>query len=149
MRKSKLQAANLEGNADEVEAAFYHALQHADIDKLMACWADEDDIVCIHPGGARVVGPRAIRATFEAMFANGSIRAWPQRVRKTVSAASAVHSLIERVEVLAESGRADAWVIATNVYHKTAQGWRMVAHHASPGTPSEMQEISDTPSVLH
>jgi len=25
----------------------------------------------------------------------------------------------------------------------------MVAHHASPGTPSEIQEVSDTPSVLH
>ena len=68
MRKTKLQAANLEGNADDVEAAFYEALQSGDIDKLMACWADEDDIVCIHPGGPRVVGAVAIRATFEAMF---------------------------------------------------------------------------------
>ncbi|HWI81551.1 YybH family protein, partial [Ramlibacter sp.] len=54
MRKNKLQAANLEGNADDVEAAFYEALQTGDIEKLMACWADEDEIVCIHPGGPRV-----------------------------------------------------------------------------------------------
>jgi hypothetical protein len=54
MRKTKLQAANLEGNADDVEAAFYDALQNADIEKLMACWADEDEIVCIHPGGLRL-----------------------------------------------------------------------------------------------
>jgi len=149
IRKSKLQAANLEGDADDVEAAFYQALQNADIDKLMACWADEDDIVCIHPGGPRVVGAMAIRATFEAMFANGSIRAWPERVRKTVSIASAVHNLLERVEVLAPGGPKEAWVIATNVYHRTAQGWRMVAHHASPGTSSEIQEVSGSPSVLH
>jgi ketosteroid isomerase-like protein len=149
MRKSKLQAANLEGDADDIEAAFYHALQNADIDKLMACWADEDDIVCIHPGGPRVVGASAIRATFEAMFAGGSIRAWPERVRKVVAMGSAVHNLIERVEVLAPGGPKEAWVLATNVYHKTAQGWRLVAHHASPGTPSDIQEVSDTPSVLH
>lgn len=149
MRKSKLQAANLEGDADDIEAAFYRALQNADIDKLMACWADEDDIVCIHPGGPRVVGAVAIRATFEAMFANGSIRAWPERVRKTVSMASAVHNLLEKVEVLTPEGARHAWVIATNVYHKTAQGWRLVAHHASPGTESEIQEVSDKPSVLH
>jgi hypothetical protein len=31
MRKTKLQAANLEGNADDVEAAFYRALQTGDI----------------------------------------------------------------------------------------------------------------------
>jgi ketosteroid isomerase-like protein len=149
MVKSKLQAANLEGDADDVEAAFYEALQNADIEKLMACWADEDDIVCVHPGGPRVVGAMAIRATFEAMFANGSIRAWPERVRKTVSVASAVHNLLERVEVLAGGTPREAWVIATNVYHRTAQGWRLVAHHASPGTASEVQEVSGAPSVLH
>ena len=148
-KKNKLQAANLEGNADEVEAAFYQALQDGDIDKLMSCWADEDDIVCIHPGGPRVVGAMAIRATFEAMFSNGSIRAWPERARKMQAAASAVHNLLERVEVLGPKGPTQAWVIATNVYHKTAQGWRMVAHHASPGTESEVQEVSGAPPVLH
>ena len=148
-RKSKLQAANLDGDADDVEAAFYDALQNGDIEKLMACWADEDEIVCIHPGGPRVVGPVAIRATFESMFANGSIRAWPQQLRKTVGMASAVHNVLEKVEVIGPEGPAAAWVIATNVYHKTAQGWRLVAHHASPGTSSEIQEVSGSPQVLH
>ena len=148
-KKNQLQAANLEGTADEVEAAFYRALQEGDIERLMECWADEDDIVCIHPGGPRVVGASAIRATFAAMFSNGNVRAWPERARKTQAAASAVHNVLERVEVLGPSGSADVWVIATNVYHKTAQGWRMVAHHASPGGGSEAQEVSDTPPVLH
>jgi ketosteroid isomerase-like protein len=149
-KKSKLQAANLEGDSDDIEAAFYDALQNGDIEKLMACWADEDEIICIHPGGPRVVGANAIRATFEAMFANGgSIRAWPEKVRKTLSIASSVHNLLERVEVLTPEGPTQAWVIATNVYHRTAQGWRMVAHHASPGTTSDIQEVSGTPSVLH
>jgi hypothetical protein len=40
-------------------------------------------------------------------------------------------------------------VIATNVYHKTAQGWRMVAHHASPGTANDIQEVAGPPQVLH
>src|SRR5437870_3288653 len=71
MRKSRI-PASLQGSPDEIEAAFYEALQTADIDKLMACWADEDDIVCIHPGGPRVIGAGAIRATFEAMFNNGA-----------------------------------------------------------------------------
>jgi hypothetical protein len=150
MRKSKLQAAHLGGDADDIEAAFYAALQRGDIDRLMACWADEDEIFCIHPGGPRVVGPMAIRATFEAMFAGGgAVRAWPERVRKTVTVGSCVHNVLERIEVLTDSGPATAWVIATNVYHRTAQGWRLVAHHASPGTTSEIQEVSDAPAVLH
>ena len=149
MRKNPLQAANLEGNADDVEAAFYDALQNGDIDKLMACWADEDEVVCVHPGGPRVVGLTAIRATFESMFSNGTVRAWPERLRKVETAGSAVHHLVERVEVLTPQGPRQAWVIATNVYHKTAQGWRLVAHHASPGTSSDIQEVAQTRAVLH
>ena len=149
MRKTKIQAANLQGSPHDIEAAFYEALQNGDIDKLMACWADEDEIVCIHPGGPRVIGAGAIRATFEAMFANGTIRAWPERVRKTESLASSVHNLLERVEVSSADGPRNAWVVATNVYLKTAQGWRMVAHHASPGTENEAHEVSVSPQVLH
>jgi len=148
MPKPKVPPAST-GNADDIEAAFYDALQSGDIEKLMACWGDEDDIVCVHPGGARLVGPAAIRATFDAMFANGTIRAQPIKVRKVEAMSASVHSVLERIEVLTEEGPRHAYVIATNVYHKTAQGWRMVAHHASPGTPREMQEVSETPTVLH
>jgi len=149
MRKVKTQAALLAGSADDIEAAFYDALQTADIDRLMACWADDDEIVCVHPGGPRVVGAGAIRTTFEAIFANGAIRAWPEQVRKVDAMASVVHNLLERVEVLTASGPTQAYVLATNVYHKTVQGWRMVAHHASPGSEEQAQEINEVPQVLH
>jgi ketosteroid isomerase-like protein len=148
MRKAKVPSAST-GNADDIETAFYEALQSGDIEKLMACWADEDDIVCVHPGGPRVVGAAGIRAAFDAMFANGSIRAHAEKVRKVEAMSASVHSVLERIEVMTEEGPRHAYVIATNVYHKTAQGWRLVAHHASPGTPREMQEISDSPQVLH
>ncbi len=148
MPKPKMPPAS-SGNADDIEAAFYEALQTGDIEKLMACWADEDEIVCVHPGSARLVGPAAVRATFETMFSNGSIQARPIKVRKVESMSSSVHSVLERIEVMTEEGPRHAYVIATNVYHKTAQGWRMVAHHASPGTTREMQEVSETPPVLH
>jgi ketosteroid isomerase-like protein len=148
MRKPKVPPAS-SGNADDIEAAFYDAMLSGDIEKLMACWADEDDIVCVHPGGPRLIGAAAIRATFDAMFANGSIRASAEKIRKVDAMNTSVHSVVERVEVMTEDGPHHAYVIATNVYHKTPQGWRMVAHHASPGTPSEMQEISDSPTVLH
>ena len=148
MRKPKVPPAS-SGNADDIEAAFYEALQSGDIDKLMACWADEDDIVCVHPGGSRLLGAGAIRTAFEAMFAHGSIRAHAEKVRKVESMGASLHSVLERIEVMTEEGPHHAYVIASNVYHKTAQGWRLVAHHASPGTPREMQEISDSPQVLH
>ena len=137
------------GSADDTEAAFYEALQTGDIDKLMACWGDEDEIVCIHPGGARLLGPAAIRHAFDAMFSNGAILARPVKVSKLQAISASVHSVLERIEVLTEDGPRHAHVLATNVYHLTAQGWRMVAHHASPGTPNELQDPSASPVVLH
>ena len=149
MSKAKLRAAVVGGSADEIEAKFYDALQKGDIDQLMACWADEDEIVCVHPGGGRMVGASVIRAQFEAMFARGSVRVSVQRVRKVESLASAVHNVLERVEALTPSGPREAFVIATNVYHKTAQGWRLVVHHASPGTQQTQEELETPPPVLH
>jgi len=148
MRHPKAPLAN-PGNADETEAAFYDALQNGDIEKLMACWSDEDEIVCVHPGGARLIGAAAIRNVFDAMFANGFIRVQPLKVRRVQSLSASVHSVLERIEVLTEEGPRHAYVVATNVYHLTPQGWRMVAHHASPGSLHELQEVSETPFVLH
>ncbi len=147
--KSKLQAATVGGTPDEVEAAFYEGLQTGNVERLMATWADEDDIVCIHPGGPRLRGVGAIRAAFESMFADGgSINASIAHVHRVDSLASAVHHVLEKVEVMTPQGLATGYVLATNVYHKTAQGWRLVVHHASPGN-QEAQEILDSPKVLH
>ena len=151
MPKAKLQAATVGGTADIVESAFYEALQTGDIDKLMACWADEEDIVCVHPGGGRLIGAIAIRAAFEALFANGSIAVHPTQVHKVESLTSAMHSVVERIEVLTNEGPRHAQVVVTNVYHRTAQGWRMVAHHASPGAPVPVEANIEAsgPQTLH
>ena len=132
-----LTAATLHGSADDVEAQFYEALQHADIERLMAVWADDDEIVCVHPGGGRAIGAAAIRATFEAVFANGGLTVRPEQVHRLLHIGSALHHLVERIDIKTERGPQSAWVMATNLYVKTAQGWRLVSHHASPGLPHE------------
>ncbi len=147
--KATLHAA-LGGTPDEVEAAFYEALQTGDIEKLMACWADEDEIACIHPGGPRVVGVGAIRAAFDALFAHGgAVHVQAEQIRRVDSLASAVHHVLERVEVMTPDGPAKAHVLATNVYHKTPQGWRLVVHHASPGTAEDAAQVPAGAQVLH
>lgn len=145
MRKPKLPM----GSPDDIEAAFYEALQNADIDRLMDCWADEDDIVCVHPGGPRLVGPVAVRAAFEAMFSTGSIQAQPEKVCRFDAGSCSVHSLVERLDLMGDDGPQNAWVVATNVYAKTVHGWRMVAHHASPGLRTEPPDAVGQPPVLH
>ncbi|KQP21672.1 nuclear transport factor 2 family protein [Pseudorhodoferax sp. Leaf267] len=151
MTPARLHAAALAGSADDTEAAFYDAMQHGDIDAMMACWADEDDIVCVHPGGGRLVGAAMIRAAYEALFGHGVVRAMPRRVRKVESLTAAVHSVIERVEVQTDAGLRAAYVTVTNVYHKTPQGWRMVVHHASTDSVGhgDDPESAGGPQTLH
>ena len=115
----------------------------------MACWGDDDDIVCIHPGGPRLLGHAAIRAAFEAVFANGTVKATVEKLRRIDAGATSVHSVIERVDVMGNDGPQPAWVLATNVYVKTVHGWRLVAHHASPGTRDEPVDVMAEPQVLH
>lgn len=134
---------------DDIEQQFYEALQNCDIEALMAVWADDDDIFCVHPGGPRVVGPAAIRAAFEGIFNNGPIDARPDKVRRVNGPACAVHSVLEQVRMMTDEGMQSAWVIATNVYMQTARGWRLVAHHASPGSLQEMQELIEAGSTIH
>lgn len=150
MSRSKPPPAALMASPDDIEAEFYEALQRGDIERLMAVWADDDEVVCVHPGGPRVIGPAAIRASFEAIFANGAIPVVPEQVHRLHTIGSAVHHLAERITVQTAEGPRTAWVLATNVYVKTAQGWRMVAHHASPGSlGEEPPEAGEVAATLH
>lgn len=134
---------------DEAEQQFYESMQHADLDRFMAVWSDEDEVTCVHPGGPRLIGVGVIRESFAGIFSKGPLDVRPEKVRRVDSHFSAVHSVLERVQVQTDKGSQAAWVIATNVYLKTPLGWRLVAHHASPGTAREAQEVLESTAVLH
>ncbi|MBJ7313377.1 YybH family protein [Rugamonas sp. CCM 8940] len=120
----------LNGSAAEVETAFYDALNRADVDTLMALWADDEEIVCIHPGGPRLIGHAAIRASWSAILEHGGLHILPSQLHETHNLMSSVHTVIEGTS--AASGDA-AHLLATNVYVKTPRGWRIVLHHVSVG----------------
>ena len=150
MPQAKARSAALMASVDDVEAQFYEALQRGDIERLMTVWSDDDDVACVHPGGPRIVGHGAVRASFDAMFANGPIPVRAQQVRRVETAGCAEHHVLERVDISTAEGTQTVWVLASNVFFKTTQGWRLVLHHASPGSPREAQEIvADAPSTLH
>ena len=134
---------------DDIELELYESMRSGDIDRLMELWSDDDEICCVHPGGERLVGAAAIRASFEAMFGHGTIDAEPHRVRRIESHSSAVHSVIEKIRVATPDGERFAWATATNVYLRSARGWRLVAHHASPGSADEGSDSVEVASILH
>jgi len=116
------------GSAAEVETAFYDALNRADLEALMALWADDEEIVCVHPGGPRLIGHRAIRDSWSALLEHGGLQIRPSQLHETHNLMSSVHTVVEGVT--AASGE-PAHLIATNVYVKTPKGWRIVLHHVS------------------
>jgi ketosteroid isomerase-like protein len=135
----------LNGSAAETESAFYDALNRADLDALMALWADDDEIVCVHPGGPRLIGHAAIRSSWSAILEHGGLHILPSQLHETHNLMSSVHTVVEGTT--AAAGNEAAHLVATNVYVKTPRGWRIVLHHVSvaPG-PVPV----DTPAqVLH
>ncbi len=134
---------------DEIEQQFYEALQRGDIEGLMSVWADDDEIVCVHPGGLRAVGAAAIRAAFESLFAQGGALVRPEKVRRLQGLDCAVHSVLERIEIDSGEGPGTAWAVATNVYVKSGARWAMAAHHASPGSLREMQDLAQGSDTIH
>jgi ketosteroid isomerase-like protein len=133
--------------SEDAETAFYDAIARADIDGLMALWADDEEIVCIHPGAPRLVGHASIRAAWESIFEQGGVHIRPVQRHITQNVMTAVHNIIEEVH-RAVSHQRDVHILCTNVYMKTAQGWRIVSHHASV-VPGEAPPDIPVATLLH
>ena len=128
------QMKKLFATPDEAESAFYDAFERANLSAMMAVWAETDDVVCVHPQGPRLVGFEAVREGWMQIFAGGAaLRVRATEHRRFDGQSVAVRAVIERVAPAAGDAPVSS-VCATNVYELTANGWRMVAHHASPLT---------------
>lgn len=133
----------------EAEAAFYEAFTKADLEAMMAVWADDDDIYCVHPQGRRVSGVEGVRESWRQIFANGPSLRFKLRGHQYLQALMvSVHSVYEYITVAGES-RARPPALATNVYLRTDRGWRMMAHHASPAPAAVADEPQPAKNTLH
>ena len=112
--------------------AFYQAFEARDLDAMMATWAEDEEIVCVQPGGTRLVGYDAVRQGWEQLFAGDtrlSFRLEQVVVIETVGLA--MQSAVEQV-MLGKDSSPRGTAVCTNVFLRTPYGWRMVMHHASP-----------------
>ena len=144
-----MKPASLFATAEAAEEAFYDAMRRGDLAAMMALWADEDDVVCIHPGGNRLVGLQAIRSGFEAIFSTGGIDIRPTRPRIHAGASIEVRTLVEQILVPERSAARIIECAATNVYVKVSRGWRIVLHHAGPGLEATESEPRAPSTLLH
>ena len=134
---------------EAAESAFYAAFEARSLDAMMAVWAADDSIACIHPLAAPLNGHAAVAAGWRSMFeAAGQFRMQIETAHEIREAGQVIRIVREYLSIGQETEPRPP-ILASNVYRKEADGWRMVLHHASPlqvgGTPA----ARTPPVVLH
>ena len=146
-------SAKIFPTAQDAENAFYEALERCDLDGMMAVWAEDEDVLCVHPTGGRLTGQDQVRESWAKLFAAGP-RA-RVRIEQQVAISGmmlAVHSVFETFSIQGQKAEAQPLpIVATNVYLRTAAGWRMIVHHASPAPvqAAPVQPKEAAPKFLH
>ncbi len=122
-------------------AAFYQAIEHADLDLMHALWLDVPGMVvhCVHPGTRAVRGRSEVMRSWAAVMAGVSyIQFFITDVEVQLSGDVALVTCQENVLTVVDSpsgdptGFAGGLALATNVFHRGGGGWRLWLHHASP-----------------
>jgi ketosteroid isomerase-like protein len=129
---AKVRTPTIFTTPQDAATAFYRAFEAKDIDAMMAAWAEDEEIVCVHPGGPRLVGFDSVRLGWEQIFAGETkllFRLDELVVIETVG--MALQSAIEQVTV-GDNPTPRGTAIASNVFLRTPSGWRIALHHASP-----------------
>jgi hypothetical protein len=112
---------------------FYHALETLDLQAMEAVWAREGGVACVHPGWAILVGWDAVRRSFEQIFASTTwMRVTATATRIDIVGDIALVSCAENITSKAGDDVNLAVAQATNIFHRTPLGWKMLHHHASP-----------------
>jgi uncharacterized protein (TIGR02246 family) len=136
-------------DVEAVEAAntaLYEALESADVDRMASVWDDDDPaaVVCVHPGWPMLRGRAHVLRSFAAIMANTPyIQFFLTDVSVAINGDTAVVTCAENIlTAVSEEGSAGQ-VVATNVFVRRADGWRLQVHHGSP-VMGTLEEVPDS-----
>jgi ketosteroid isomerase-like protein len=127
-------------DVDEVTAVnteFYAAIEAGDVERIQQLWDDNDDVVCVHPGWPAVRGRSRVLRSWAVIMANTAyiqffLTEAEIAVTGDVARVSCEHSLLTRVSDTDAGLGETARVVATNVFRRQPDGWRLWSHHGSP-----------------
>jgi len=121
----------------EANAQFYAAIESGDLRRIEQLWDTGDDVGCVHPGWPSVRGRSRVLRSWAVIMANTSyiqffLTGVDVSVAGDVAVVACQHSLLAgSTDAEGELGET-ATVVATNVFRRREQGWRLWAHHSSP-----------------
>ena len=134
---------------EDAEAAFYESIERGDIEAMMEVWSDDEEILCVHPGGPRLSGVEQVRESWAQILKSGlqfKVHLAGQVVVQGMMLS--IHSLHENYLVQGEN-RPRPPVVVTNVYQRGTAGWRMIVHHASPAPQPAGARAEAPAKTLH
>ncbi|MFK4227342.1 nuclear transport factor 2 family protein [Streptomyces sp. NPDC019890] len=139
---------------EEANTTFYETMERGDFEKLSSLWLDED-ISCIHPGWPVLSGRGEVLRSYALIMANTDyIQFFLTDVKVSLHGDTALVSCTENIlsggpaEEAGELGPlVGQLVVATNVFRRTSDGWKIWSHHGSPVlSESDAEEDDETSS---
>ncbi len=130
----------------EVNESFYRAFESLDMQRMEAVWARDAEIQCGHPGWRIQRGRKPVMESWRRIFENTpAIRFMLTDVAIEVCGELAWVTLYENLNSAIEGQKVAATILTTNIFRKSAEGWRMIHHHGSSVAQASPQD--DTPTV--
>jgi ketosteroid isomerase-like protein len=119
-------------DVEEANARFYRAFETLDIEEMDRVWVHGEHACCVHPGWPLLRGWDAVRTSWQRIFANtGEMRFTLADVNVTVGGDLAWVTCTENILSEVNGRVAVTAILATNLFERSADGWRIVHHHAS------------------
>ena len=115
---------------EAAEAAFYQAFEQGNLELMTSVWADDPDILCVHPGGERLQGREAVLESWGEIL--GAMRGVVVRATDVVALGQGKVQIRHVREQLYVDGQRRGVILAVNAYRQFSQGWFMVLHHGGP-----------------
>ena len=112
---------------------FYDAFGALDMGLMEAAWETSPRALCVHPGWAPLVGWESVRESWQRIFDNTTLMHFNLRyVNVAVEGDCGWVTCVENITTVLQGQASNFAALATNIFVRTPQGWRMTAHHASP-----------------
>lgn len=112
---------------------------------MKGLWLRDRDVRCVHPGWEAIRGYDAIIASWEQVFTNtGWMRVTPTEIEVRDLGDLGLVYCAENITAKTDDEVGVALTMATNLFKKTGDGWRMILHHASPAPVEVTQPFNGT-----
>jgi len=117
----------------QANEAFYQAFANRDLAAMENLWSRMSPIVCIHPGWAPLFGREVVMASWRSILDNPRSPALVCRQpRAFVQGDSAFVVCFEDL--------GQVFLIATNLFLREEDGWKLIHHQAGPMPTTEQEE---------